>query len=116
MVLNGCWSLELVDLWSLTVSGAKWSYKAVGLWSWMVSELVRLWSWSLEQCFAMCGWLAFWWCCWVLFFGEVLCCSLVFLRWVVMRWGVVVLWCCLVLGWLFKLVLGGSLALVQCNV
>ena len=46
-------------------------------------------------------------------FGAVLSCTVVFLGWVVVRWGVVVLWCCWVLGWLCKLVLEDSLARVQ---
>ncbi len=57
--------------------------------------------------------VVFWWCCWAVFFGEVLYCSVVFLGWVLVRWGVVVLWCCWVFGWLFKLMLRGSLARVQ---
>ncbi len=91
MVFQGCRSLW--SCWSLEL---------------LVSGAVCLWSWSLELCFfAMCVLLAFLMVLLDFVFGEELYCGVVFLGWVVVPWGVIVLWCCWVLGWLFKLVLGG---------
>ena len=132
MVLNGCWSLVLLvsgvegslvllvsgvegslvllvsvvfvwGLWYYSVgvvgwcSGANWSLELTGLWSVLVSganwslELTGLWSKMVLQ-----G-------SWPLELKG----PRGFVFWV---------WCCLVLGWLFELVLGGCVALVQCNV